>query len=434
MALTSLRQNLDQSVRAAARWQFNSDSEGIRLTTATLPSAVPYDPWCWQFAEHYEILRLLAHGGQGTIYAAKDCRTDRLVALKLIESDDAERSQAHQRLMLEAEIGSRLTCEHVATVFDAGRDSATGLSYLTMELLEGTDLQRHVEQSGPIAPATAVEYLRQAAVGLDLAHRWRDSQHRLTPIVHRDLKPGNLFLSKREDGTTLVKILDFGIAKVLAPSAPASGNMRGSPLYMAPEQVLGAQLSPATDIWAIGLSAFFLLTGKPYWVQGQDQRCVIPALLREVTTGATVPPSRRLKQLNLLGELPEAFDGWFLHCVHRDPKQRFKSAGIAVIALAAALNVALVARRRRFDSGIRLKLTEPEAPNPSGRVVQRWQALCFWLGAAGGFCAVLGIADPFLSAPSVVTRKCRVVGEERSQPSVLHGTTHSEVIETLPVR
>jgi serine/threonine protein kinase len=351
--------------------------------------------WHWQFAEHYEILYLLAKGGQGTIYAARDSRTGQRVALKIIENDGLESSEAHQRLMVEAGIGNRLHCEHVVTVYEAGRDSVTDLSYLTMELLEGTDLQRLVERDGPVEVTTAVEYLRQIAKGLDLAHTWRDSRDRLTPIVHRDLKPANLFISKGIDGTSRIKILDFGIAKLLDESVRSTPNMRGSPLYMAPEQILGAQVSPATDIWAIGLLAFFLLTGKAYWISGQKRRSILPALLREVASGGTVLPSRRMVELGIQKELPTEFDNWFLRCVHREPQKRFESARVAVAELAQALGT-----NPTSESPIELTLQLDHAPPTTLKLgILRtanlwWRHLWFWFCTLCGFLTIFFAVKP----------------------------------------
>jgi eukaryotic-like serine/threonine-protein kinase len=365
------------------------------LTAATIRHANADECWHWQFAEHYEILYLLAKGGQGTIYAARDSRSGQRVALKIIENDGLESSEAHQRLMVEAGIGNCLNCEQVVTVYDAGRDPVTDLSYLTMELLDGTDLQRFVEKNGPVEASAAVEYLRQIAIGLDIAHTWRDANDRLTPIIHRDLKPANLFIAKHTNDTSQIKILDFGIAKLLDESVRSTPNMRGSPLYMAPEQVLGAQVSPATDIWAIGLLAFFLLTGKAYWLTGQERRSILPALFREIARGATVLPSRRLVELEVQKDLPAPFDNWFLRCVHREPKKRFESAGAAVAALAQALGTnPILEPTRELHShadhyGVTtIGLVIPQRPN------LWWRHLWFWSCAFGGFCAVIVFAKP----------------------------------------
>jgi len=156
--------------------------------------------------------------------------------------------------------------------------------------------------------------------------------------VHRDLKPSNLFLTYREDGTPLVKILDWGIAKVLSQSATLSGDVKGTPLYMAAEQLLQAPVTTATDIWAFGLIAYYLLTGECYWKVGQMPNAVLPIVIREVSEGPTDPPSSRLRALQSDFALPAAFDQWFLRCVNLNPARRFARAGEAVQALAEVLD------------------------------------------------------------------------------------------------
>jgi serine/threonine-protein kinase len=210
-----------------------------------------------------------------------------------------------------------------------------------MELLKGLDLQHHVEQYGPLEFSRAIEYLRQVASGLDKAHGWKDCDGRAAPIVHRDLKPENLFLTHREDGSPLVKILDFGLAKVLSVSATLSSEVKGTPLYMAPEQFSQVPVTPATDIWALGLIAFFLLTGKPYWLCARDDRAVLPAVIKEVAEGVTQPATARMRDLGADVTVPESFDEWFAQCVNLDPTRRFAQASGAVRALSAALDMPL---------------------------------------------------------------------------------------------
>ncbi len=291
-------------------------------------------------AGRYEIVAPLASGGSGLIYAATDRTTEKRVAIKMLGSHVLHERAAREKLRLEAIVAGRVESENIVQVWDAGVDSQTGLPFLVMELLKGKDLQHWVEQQGPLDATTTVEWLRQVASGLDKAHSWKDAEQRSSPIVHRDLKPENLYLTHRDDGTPLIKILDFGLAKVLSNSATLSNEIRGTPLYMAPEQLSQAPATPATDIWAIGLIAFFLLTGKCYWKSGQSGNAVLPAVLKEVGDGPTVTPQARLVEFGVDATLPAAFDEWFLRCVNVEPKRRFPTAGEAVRALALALGEA----------------------------------------------------------------------------------------------
>jgi eukaryotic-like serine/threonine-protein kinase len=289
-------------------------------------------------AGRYEIHSPLASGGNGLVYSATDRTTEKRVAIKILGPHMLNERAAREKMRLEAIVAGRVESEHIVQVSDAGVDTATGIPFLVMELLKGQDLQHHVEQRGPLETALALEYLRQVASGLDKAHGWRDHDGQAAPIVHRDLKPENLFLTHREDGGPLVKILDFGLAKVLSVSATLSTEVRGTPLYMAPEQLSQTPVTPATDIWALGLIAFFFLTAKSYWLTGQDDRTTLPAVLKEVADGAHCPARARLCDLGSSIDLPEAFDEWFSRCVNQNPSLRFQFAGEAIKALGVALD------------------------------------------------------------------------------------------------
>jgi serine/threonine protein kinase len=192
--------------------------------------------------------------------------------------------------------------------------------YLVMDLLKGADLAT-VSRGGPQAPAQVVEWLRQAACGLDAAHR--------CGIVHRDVKPENLFLTESASGEGLVKVLDFGIA-----SAPAVGDTRdtktgsllGTPMFMAPEQASGGQVTPQADVWSLAMCAFRLLGGRSYW---NAENATL--LLAQIIYEQVLPPS--VKGV----DLGPGFDEWFLRSCARAPAERWPTAGVQIEALAAAV-------------------------------------------------------------------------------------------------
>lgn len=284
-------------------------------------------------AERYQVLEPLARGGFGAVYLAEQLATERRVALKVLWPHVLENARAREQFTLEARVGSRINSENVVQVLDAGVDTKNDVTYLVMELLQGRDLAKLVEQSGPPAPADALEYLRQTALGLDKAHRHVDRAGRPAPIIHRDLKPDNLFLTSREDGSPLIKILDFGIAKVLSQSMQLSADVKGTPLYMAYEQASRGAIGPATDIWAFGLIAFYLFSGKSYWKSGNSPDGTMTQLFGEVLSLPLAPPSARAEELGTTPAFNDAFDAWFARCVHRDPTQRYQSAADAMRAL-----------------------------------------------------------------------------------------------------
>jgi eukaryotic-like serine/threonine-protein kinase len=313
--------------------------------------------------DRYRILSTLGRGGFGVVYVAEQLATERRVALKLLSGHLSDASA--EQLLQEARIAARLSSEHIVQVFDAGIDSETSLVFVAMELLTGTNLAELVRKEGPRSASEVTEYVRQVALGLDKTHALVTSDGRVTSIVHRDLKPANLFLTRREDGAAWIKILDFGAAKVLSSDTHVSGVMRGTPEYMAYEQISGGAVTKATDIWALGLIAFFLSTGRSYWLgaQGESGQAQI---FGEILSLPIVPPSVRAKELGV-STLEPAFDDWFLRCVNRDPAQRYASAGEAASALGRALGVPLgpVSAPRASAEASELVLTSsPSTPSP----------------------------------------------------------------------
>jgi serine/threonine protein kinase len=273
-------------------------------------------------AGRYRVVRLIGKGGMGAVYEVEHLHTGQHLALKVLTTH--QQGTAIERFKREARVASRIQSDHIVRVTDAdAAPELDGAPFLVMELLEGADLE-HATASGPAPRADVVEWLRQVARALGKAHE--------AGIVHRDLKPENLFLTRREDGTPLVKILDFGIAKMAADAGPLthSGQFLGTPQYMAPEQTdsHGDVVTAQADVWALGLIAFRLLEGRSYWKPGN-----LAQLLAQILAEPIVPPSERGSALG--AEL----DTWFLRSCERQPGKRFTSAVEQVEALAAALGL-----------------------------------------------------------------------------------------------
>jgi serine/threonine-protein kinase len=292
------------------------------------------------FAGRYRIERFLAQGGFGAVYVAEQIETELRVAVKVLWPHVLESESAVAKFKLEARIAGRVGSEHIVRVFDAGFDEPTGMPFLVMELLDGQELEDFVLKNGPLSADRAVRYLSQVASALDKAHGYRNREGELEPIVHRDLKPENLFLCRRENGEPVVKVLDFGIAKVLSQSTQVSQEIKGTPLYMAYEQASGTPVSPQTDVWALGLIAFFLLTGRSYWKSGNSGESTLVHLFSEVLSLPIDPPSVRVQQMSAPATLPAGFDTWFSRCVNREPSARFASAGECVRELGLVLGQA----------------------------------------------------------------------------------------------
>ncbi|WP_437289140.1 protein kinase domain-containing protein [Sorangium sp. So ce406] len=288
------------------------------------------------FAGRYRLVRRLAAGAMGAVYEARHLGTGRRSALKVMLSHIIERPELRRRFELEARVTAHVESPFIVEVFDAGVDDATGVPFLVMELLRGEELGRCLRRVGRFSPEETLACLHQTALALDETHR--------AGIIHRDLKPANLFLSVRADGERRVKILDFGVAKLVAESTAGGGATQtvGTPLYMAPEQFRGRRVSAATDIYALGMMAYTFLVGEAYWAgeRGEDDNLVAFAL--SAAYGPVEPASARAARRGVL--LPGGFDAWFARATAVDPDRRFATATAAARALGDALGIADMAR------------------------------------------------------------------------------------------
>ena len=320
------------------------------------------------FAERYRIKRLLAHGGMGAVFVAEQIATELSVALKVLWPHVLTSKDAIAKFQFEAKVAARVNSEHIVRVLDAGFDETTRFPFLVMELLAGQSLQAHLGSSGPMSAPEAATTLFQIASGLQRAHGYIGPNGAAQPIVHRDLKPENLFLTSRESGEAVVKILDFGMAKVLSETSDVSREVKGTPLYMAYEQALGERVTPQTDIWALGLIMFTLLTGKSYWKTAQNPDAGVNALFVELLNLPLVPPSERAVELGCTAALPPSFDAWFARAVHRDPGQRFPTALEAAESFADAFAVPH-SQRPRSSGNVGFAQTQParfiDRPTPA---------------------------------------------------------------------
>ena len=280
-------------------------------------------------ASRYRVLRELGRGGMGVVYLVEHLGTGDQLALKLLLQHTGASPEMVERFKREARAPARIKSAHVVKVLDADvAHELGGAPFLVMELLEGRDLEKEIEARGRMPSDEVVAVLRQTASALDKAHA--------IGITHRDLKPENLFLHRRENDTPILKILDFGISKmhgiddIASAGLTKSGAMMGTPLYMSPEQARGRVhlIGPPTDVWAVGLIAYRLLTGSIYW-----QAETIAELMSQIIAEPMVPPSQR-------ATCPAAFDRWFQRSTDRDPSQRFQSVGEQVAALAELVAMA----------------------------------------------------------------------------------------------
>jgi serine/threonine protein kinase len=271
------------------------------------------------FVGKYRIERKLGQGGMGAVYAATHELLHQRVAIKVLSPGVVADGEVVTRFLNEARSAARIVSDHVVRVTDVAT-LESGVPYMVLELLHGSDLSQVVEQRGPLPVPQAVDWLLQACAGVAKAHA--------LGIVHRDLKPSNLFLAQRDDGTTIVKVLDFGISKSTNPAmaaggaVTATGSMLGSPYYMAPEQVRNSKRVDArADIWAMGIIAYELLTAnRPFGGEALGE--IFLAIVEQPLP--SIAASR--------GDVPAGLEKALQRCLMRNPAERF--ASIAELARA----------------------------------------------------------------------------------------------------
>jgi serine/threonine protein kinase len=280
------------------------------------------------FAGRYRVVRPIGRGGFGALYEVTDERTRGKRALKVLLPGALTSSDLRARFTREAQLTGAIEGDHVVRVLDA---SATDeLPYIVMELLTGEDLEATLKRDGRLAPAAALVLLAQAARGLDRTHA--------TGVVHRDIKPENLYVTRREDGSPCLKLVDFGLAKVSAPKGAPTTRVIGTPLYMAPEQVRGdGDVSPRADLYGLAQVAYSLLVGEPYFAVEVEQGVL--ALMVHICRGGQERATERASRRRRVA-LPPAFDGWFAKATALDPRERFGSALEQIDALRAAYEAA----------------------------------------------------------------------------------------------
>jgi eukaryotic-like serine/threonine-protein kinase len=272
----------------------------------------------------YRVDSILGRGAMGVVVAATHLELREAIALKFLYSKTDANEDFKSRFRREAQVSAKLRNEHITRVLDVGtwRD---GAMYMVMEYLTGNDLRKMIRTQGPFPIGAAVEYIVQVCEGVAEAHAHG--------IVHRDLKPSNLLVTKRADGSDLVKILDFGISKWTAMSGDEEGELTqtgvvlGSPKYMSPEQLFGAgSVDSRTDIWSIGAILYELIAGRPPYDQ--------PSLARICADLAGNKPPPRLRDLRT--EVTPQLEEVVLHCLERTVEIRIQTvADLAGDLLAA---------------------------------------------------------------------------------------------------
>ena len=262
--------------------------------------------------DRFEVIAAIARGGMGRVYRAIQRPLGRQVALKVLDVRGvvASRGDFQRRFFLEAATAAKLTHPNTIVVFDYGL-AGNDVYFIAMELVEGNTLAQTFKAQGPLDPLRVVHIGRQICGSLGEAHT--------LGVVHRDLKPSNVLLAHRGSDTDFVKVLDFGLVKVLGDEEPGteltqSGVMMGTPRYMSPEQVTGSEVTGKSDIYALGAVLYHALSGRPPF-DGESKFEIFSAHV-------SLPPTP-LREMYPLYAAPARLEALVMRCLAKDPRKRF---------------------------------------------------------------------------------------------------------------
>ena len=273
-------------------------------------------------AKKYRLERLVGEGGTGVVVAARHLQLERDVAIKFLRTGLAS-DEVRLRFEREARAIGQIESEHVVLVLDVGALDDGHAPYMVMEYLEGRDLAKILKDDGPLSIEDAVDCMLQVCEALEGAHQ--------QGIIHRDLKPANLFLTRREDGGPHIKVVDFGISKILDPKMIDSGpkemtkafTVLGSPRYMAPEQLRNSKdVDGRADLWSLGAVLFQLLAGKPAFDADNNINVSLAVLTKEAPLLRSVAP-----------HVPAELEAIVNKCLTKDRAGRFQTAAELADAL-----------------------------------------------------------------------------------------------------
>ncbi len=316
----------------------------------------------------FRILELIGVGGMGTIYRAEQVTLMRTVAVKVLHAHLLSDATIPARFMSEARLASQLNHPNSIAVIDFGR-MPTGQLYLVMEHLHGRDLARVVAEDGLLPIGRIINILRQLLDVLAEAHR--------LGILHRDLKPENIVIETARSGEDLVKVVDFGLAKLLSmPGAgiTAAGTVCGTPDYMSPEQCCAKPVDARTDLYAVGVNLFVLLTGRLPFVADTPTQMMLKHMIEPAPDPRAIAPRR---------QIPDGLAEITLRLLDKQPERRFQSAD----ELSAALGVI----------GDELGIAPPRISVPPAAALVRCPACGAWVAPAK-FCGEC--AAPLGRSPS----------------------------------
>jgi eukaryotic-like serine/threonine-protein kinase len=313
--------------------------------------------------DKYQLDEPLGRGGMGTVYRATHLLIDRPVAVKVLNPRFISDEAAHERFRREARAAGRLRHTNAVAVTDFG-ETPEGIVYIVMELLEGESLRELLAREAPLSPALATQMMIQASGAVAAAHE--------TGIIHRDLKPGNIFIVQRPNAPPIIKVLDFGIAKLATESGDANqpitltetGIMIGTPRYMSPEQCDGRPLTPASDVYSLGIILYEMLTGVTPFTGPSPLSIAL-----KHSSEAPKPPRE------IVSSLPPALEQIVLHALEKIPENRPADAGELARELRTAAESLGFDHIAGFSPPTMELLRGAGTETPSGRLVIDFERL-----------------------------------------------------------
>ena len=320
----------------------------------------------------YRVLRQIGRGGMGIVYEAEHVGIGKRVAVKLMLEKYSEDAEAIRRFQREAIAASRVGNAHIIDVSDIGT-APDGRAFVVMELLDGVPLSKIIEAVGPMSPWRAIQIIRQVLRGVGAAHA--------KGIIHRDLKPDNIFLVNHEGEHDFVKLLDFGISKVVDPDEEkamtkltTTGVVMGTPLYMAPEQAMGHVTDRYADLYAVGVILYEMLAGRPPF-EGQTYAVLVAKVLTE--------EPKHLDDVR--PGLPPALVRATHRALAKEPERRFGSAEAFATALPGDRSPSQIELAGTLDSGMGISAVSVARPGA------RWPWIAMVVALLAGAAATAGV-------------------------------------------
>jgi serine/threonine-protein kinase len=340
------------------------------MTTTTSPKQSPQDELIGRVInDRFRIISVIARGGMGRVYRAEQVPLGRLVAIKTLDprngnSGEENDPQFQQRFFLEASVASKLQHPNTVTVFDYGR-TADGVYFIAMELVEGRSLHHAIREEAPISADRTVHVAMQIARSLREAHR--------LDVIHRDLKPGNVLLTRHGDEDDFVKVLDFGLVKHVESESEQeltkAGLFMGSPKYMSPEQIRGERVDARSDVYALGVVMYEMITGKvPF--ERENTVKVLMAHMHE-----PVPPIQ-------VADCPPGLNELIMRCLSKRPEGRPSSMDDVILMLKQATGLALTTSGQ-FALSQELRVGTSPLLTQSGRMPTGTPSQAFPAGTTG---------------------------------------------------